>query len=365
MGDDPKPGDKSQPMTPEEAEQINAAIDARRRQGAGERRRPRNFRPPASKFRIQLREASLDKILALGVSELQRQPADNSGLRPLSRSTALRWYVRRRLAEVGVSVDAIPAREEREIRRRLEDAALESAQRLEDFIRDEFDQFVAKAAIKYNGTPEEAERLAKELVAHADDLKVNYYRMSDELVDYVENRLRGSGMGDLDALRIAEKIIAHFENPARYPDSPADRGQVDLIVDLVLSVTAADFNRAAKLTLPPRAPGVWSRREDREEGENVVQFLRRVWGRYMDAGILYQDDIKRLGDPKLMASVRTYCHQHGLDPASVLPPPQRVRLERALAQVEPGSPAAMLLQERMRHRQETARRRREHQSAPA
>lgn len=78
--------------------------------------------------------------------------------------------------------------------------------------------------------------------------------------------------------------------------------------------------------LPKSAPEVWAQRKGRKE--NAIEFLRRVWGEFMDQGILYQDDIKRLGDPKLVQAVRDRCIAEGIDASTVLPPPGSERWER-------------------------------------
>lgn len=77
--------------------------------------------------------------------------------------------------------------------------------------------------------------------------------------------------------------------------------------------------------LPQSAPEIWAKRVGRSE--NAIEFLKRVWGPYMQMGILYQDDIKRLGDAKLVQAVRDRCIAEGIDAASVLPPPGSQRWE--------------------------------------
>lgn len=368
MGDEPKPRDRFRKGTVQDAEKTRAAIGASRRRIAAEHPRGRSpFRPAPPEIMIQLCDLAADRLLALALAELQQSKGPVTGpLRQRSRVSAiiLRGYIRRRLADAGVSLKEISRETLAGMRAKLEKALPEGAQALSTHIKDEFDPLAEELAASHGSSPEKSRRLSKELVEEATYWKLYYYRMSNEMVDYVEDRLRSSGMDDPDAARIAEKIVAYLENPARYPARPADHAQVDLLVDLVVSASTADFNRAAQLTLPPRAPAIWSNKADRLEGETAVQFLRRVWGRYMDAGILYQDDIKRLGDSRLVATIRTYCHSRGEDAAAALPPPRKVRLERALAQVEPGSPAAILLKERMQHRLATARRRREQRLAP-
>ena len=83
------------------------------------------------------------------------------------------------------------------------------------------------------------------------------------------------------------------------------------------------------IALPDEAPAVWATR-DRATEKDPIAFLRKHWGTYMDAGVLYQDDISRLGDPTLVNTVRAWCsRQARLHPEradefvanEVLPPP--------------------------------------------
>ena len=91
------------------------------------------------------------------------------------------------------------------------------------------------------------------------------------------------------------------------------------------------------LTLPDRASEIYAEREVRPElgrKENPIEFLQRVWGRYMNAGVLYQDDIKRLGDPDLVKAVRGRCRDTGESPREVLPPPGSDRTAKLAAPLD-------------------------------
>lgn len=95
-----------------------------------------------------------------------------------------------------------------------------------------------------------------------------------------------------------------------------------------------------RMRLPNRAPEIYSMRLNKSE--NAVEFLQRVWGSYIEAGILFQDDIKRLGDPKLVQAVRNYCHAKQVAASSFLPPPQKARLDRISESAPNGSAEAEL-----------------------
>ncbi len=114
----------------------------------------------------------------------------------------------------------------------------------------------------------------------------------------------------------------------------------------------------AALSLPPKASEVYAERKVRPElgrKENAIEFLDRVWGKYMAADILYQDDIKRLGDDKLVQAVRGRCRDDGINPATILPPPGSKRAERSMPALSPEQAEAAYL---MVARQKTASNRR-------
>jgi hypothetical protein len=64
---------------------------------------------------------------------------------------------------------------------------------------------------------------------------------------------------------------------------------------------------------------------------NAVEFLREVWGPWIDAGLVYQDDIRRY-DLKLLQGVWSHCQRHGLD-AKDFVLPRHVRTDRAFSAV--------------------------------
>jgi len=196
---------------------------------------------------------------------------------------------------------------------------------------------------------------------------------SGGLYDYLTRRLSARlaaiDLGEATRAAIADRVMADFQGASLsglLESEAAADAIVELIVDTALAVRlslTSGFNDAAPVSLPKSAPETWAER-DRTKTETPIDFLRRVWGPSMDAGILYQDDIKRLGDDKLVQRIRSYCHQKGLVAADVLPPPRQARIERALTEVAPGSAAERALRSRLVNREASRRWRRSHDPSP-
>ncbi len=74
----------------------------------------------------------------------------------------------------------------------------------------------------------------------------------------------------------------------------------------------------------------------------------------MRAGILYQDDIKRFGDDKLVQAVRSYCQKQSLSASEHLPPPRSARIDNLAKRTD--SPVVhQLIGERMAGRERNRR----------
>ncbi len=120
-------------------------------------------------------------------------------------------------------------------------------------------------------------------------------------------------------------------------------------------VTAAVREAEAKeWRLPDAAPELYADRGDK--AETAVDFLRRVWGRYLDAGILFQVDLKRL-DMKLYEGLRGYAQRNKVPSRDVLPPPGSARTDFALAGAAQGSAEHTLARIRIQRRDSVARHR--------
>ncbi len=125
-----------------------------------------------------------------------------------------------------------------------------------------------------------------------------------------------------------------------------------------LAIAVAAMRRAVCVSLvgdlPATAPAKWENPADRLPNETPIEFLNRVWGPYIKAGVLYQRDIKRLGDGKLLVAIRNYCFQHKLTASLYLPPPLSVKLDRAFEAAQPGSEEAKALKLRLQVRERSA-----------
>ncbi len=120
----------------------------------------------------------------------------------------------------------------------------------------------------------------------------------------------------------------------------------------VSSVSAWEIERRVKL--PPKAVTF---ADGGQPGESVLDYFNRFWGPYRDAGILYQDDIARLGDRNLVKTVRTFCSNHNIEASAVLPPPAGQRGKDELAAIDQSSPRAVALRRNEGSRKRQQRRR--------
>jgi hypothetical protein len=92
-------------------------------------------------------------------------------------------------------------------------------------------------------------------------------------------------------------------------------------------------------------------RKDRKE--TSLAFYSRVWGRYVRSGAAYQPDVNRV-DSGLLPKVRSYCHDHGINAAAILPPRSYERGRRDVA-ISPEI-AAVVLRDHERKRSAARRR---------
>jgi hypothetical protein len=198
------------------------------------------------------------------------------------------------------------------------------------------------------------------------DVRLPHLRQS--LKDLLAARLCDTGLSEPLAAKIARRAVRDFQaslgdNISVFPHPRA----AELAARLAASVSKAtretpteSFRAKAKNPLPEKAYALWERVEDRLPDETPIAFLKRVWRPWLeeDIPVLFQDDIYRLGDKKLVRAIRNYCHRRGMKAAEYLPPPQRLRIDLALEAAEPGSAQAEILKSRVRSRESQARRRR-------
>jgi hypothetical protein len=93
------------------------------------------------------------------------------------------------------------------------------------------------------------------------------------------------------------------------------------------------------LTLPEKAPELYSKREkDPVLGRKhtAIEFYDTHWRKYADAGVLFQDDLRKL-DPSYMDGISNFCKSHNrkhpdsqLRATDFLPPPKSKKTEQIL-----------------------------------
>jgi hypothetical protein len=228
----------------------------------------RGFRRPRQlplKLLIELLESRPEDILALGGSYCAH------GQRSAAAREFAHAYLQRRLIDAGASPRAISDGRFAEITSGLANAITKQAGSLPALISDGVDPLIVELAARHQATPEEIANLQREKVERATRLKVEYYKVSDELAEYIENKFLSLGLNELDAHRMTEKVVAYFQSPARYPSKPADQAQADLLIDLVASSSTVIFNQLAR-----RPPETW-RDRDQERFPTAESFLNEIY----------------------------------------------------------------------------------------
>lgn len=108
----------------------------------------------------------------------------------------------------------------------------------------------------------------------------------------IEAGLRTAGITGANARKFAHTVMDDFHLAGAPPSS--NEVELNETVAKVVAAVVAMRNAVKRsfVPLPDRAPALWGNRADRLPGESPIEFLRRVWGRYLDAGVLYQDQLK-------------------------------------------------------------------------
>ena len=92
-----------------------------------------------------------------------------------------------------------------------------------------------------------------------------------------------------------------------------------------------------ELQLPEVPPELYADRQvvQLESGnfgkEDAITFLRRVWGEYLDARVLYQDQLQKL-DEKLLQGIKNQCKIKKMKTADIVPP-KRARTDKMLSEL--------------------------------
>jgi hypothetical protein len=140
-----------------------------------------------------------------------------------------------------------------------------------------------------------------DLFTSSENMRFYEPALSDEISDI----LKQAGIQDSSKLRsVAGKI---------------ERLIVREIRNVVISGGIFERNNQPKIELPALAPELYAERLDKKE--TPVNFLDRVWGKYLEAGVLYQCDLrgKNGRDPKLMHAIVSYCTVRKLNISSYIP----------------------------------------------
>lgn len=110
------------------------------------------------------------------------------------------------------------------------------------------------------------------------------------------------------------------------------------------SVAANSGALASHIALPNVAPELF---QNRTRPESPIAYYDRVWRGYAEAGVLFQDQLRKL-DPKLIPAIHTHCSRHQLDPKDHLPPPRHERTKRLAASGDVSAIANLHNAERLR-----------------
>lgn len=171
------------------------------------------------------------------------------------------------------------------------------------------------------------------------------------VVDAIEKRLREIGMSTASSRHLAQVVMDEFHSCGSPPSATAK--DVEELTSRI-GATAAEFRAKVQdafgLKPPLKAPARWMQRGDRHPKETPLAFMERVWGRYIRAGLIYQADIRKLGDPDLCPAIRSYCQRHGLKARDYLPPPLIVKLDRSFLSAPPRSGEAARLKRKLQTR---------------
>ncbi|MCK5556231.1 MAG: hypothetical protein KAI76_08335, partial [Alphaproteobacteria bacterium] len=82
--------------------------------------------------------------------------------------------------------------------------------------------------------------------------------------------------------------------------------------------TTQKLAQKSHLETPEKAPEKWKPRK-----ENPLDFIQRVYGKYIKAGVLTLEQLRKL-DSKLVAAARTNAKYHKIDKSEILPPTRKM-----------------------------------------
>ncbi len=116
------------------------------------------------------------------------------------------------------------------------------------------------------------------------------------------------------------KKIERFRSVARKITRDQSYKDIESILIIYKSIVADYYsevnnNSPSDAALPDTAITLWA---DAPRSESPVDFIRRIYGTYIERAAFTQADLKRL-DPKLYRALFNWCYRHELKPSDIVP----------------------------------------------
>lgn len=194
------------------------------------------------------------------------------------------------------------------------------------------------------------------ILAELDDNCYNNSLLENKYGDIVRNLIRDCiERGQLDRRELQDSLRNIFDRTSLSSEECvqvtlgilqerfAEAAQRD--VGLGSLALTSESITPSSLALPDVAPELY---ENRKRPESPIAYYDRVWRAYADAGVLYQDQLRKL-DPKLIPAIHTLCSRQQLDPKDHLPPPRQERTKRLAATGDTSAIANLHNAERLRN----------------
>lgn len=136
-------------------------------------------------------------------------------------------------------------------------------------------------------------------------------------------------------------------------EGAAHQLSLDLHIKATRLSSLAEFSASAKdqklideFERQVENPPLYRARDHRRE--KPTEFYDRVWRRFADAGLIYQDELRRI-DEQLLNRIRHYCAVNNLRARSFMPPPRQERTRRQAALGDRQAIARLVQNERLRN----------------
>lgn len=105
--------------------------------------------------------------------------------------------------------------------------------------------------------------------------------------------------------------------------------QFNLPPERVYEAVEALRGKSSELRLPDSAPATWAARSGEDRCLNPIEFRDKYWKKYLDAGIMYQVDLRAM-DNSLFEAIKSWCRNKKIRPQDHLPPRNVSRIARCL-----------------------------------